>query len=264
MSPVDRKLTIIRLLIGKWVTMIDKRTVSGILYRGRVLILAGSFVTAMVENSRHPVPLWSYGLKPFLSPDKAVYLSWGRHLAIFFPLLLYGVSLFIRLSATATMPKGSVWSMPAISASFVNDGLYTLLRHPLYTGSAGMILALSLMSSLQGALVLCGVGGPFLYFLAKYEEERLLLSIPDYKDYMMRTPAFCPRSLSVHSVFHASITPLRKHLGYALRSEAANVSLLAGFMSFWVKPDLKLFWAMFSIAFLLSLTAPQWIPSESR
>lgn len=244
--------------------MIDKSTVSDIIYRGRVLILAASFVAAMLENSRHPVPLWSYGLKPFLSPDKAVYFSLGRHLAIFFPLLLYSVSLFIRLSATATVPKGSVWSMPAISESFMRDGLYTFLRHPLYTGSAGMILALSLMSSLQGALILCGVGGPFLYFLAKYEEGRLLLNNPDYKTYMMDTPAFWPRRFSAQSVFHASINPLRKHLGYALRSEAANVSLLAGFMSFWVKPDLKLFWVMFSIAFLLSLTAPQWIPSESR
>ncbi len=233
------------------------------IYRVRVSILVVFFIAAMMENSRHPMPLWAYAVK-FLSHQGDPVLSWERRLAILFPLLLYMCSLYLRLSATATIGSETVWSTGTRTDTFLRKDLFSLLRHPLYSGSAGMIFSLSLMSSVWGAVILTGLGLPFLLFLAKYEEDRILATHPDYRTYRGNTPSFWPKRSAPGSLLLTSFRPLKGHLGEALRSESPNVALFAGFIAFWITPDLKIFWTIFALAFLLALTAPVWIPRGQR
>jgi protein-S-isoprenylcysteine O-methyltransferase Ste14 len=235
------------------------KNLSDTLYRGRVFLLAALFVAAMTENSLHPFPLWSYALTFLPANPEGLSSAGERRIILLFPLILYTCSLFVRLSATATLGPKTVWSLSAKTEKLIKKDLFFHLRHPLYAGSAGMIFSLSVMSSVKGALILSGLGVPLLIFLSRYEENRILIVYPEYKSYMLETPGFCPKTHSFKSILGDSFRPLKENLGFALRSEAANVALLAGFCSFWIKPDLTLFWIFFSIGLLLALTAPQWL-----
>ena len=231
-------------------------------YRTRVGILLGLFVFAMIENSRHPFPLWA-GILRFFDVKMADITSNDRHLALLLPVGLYGASLLLRLSATAALGSRTVWSSRPATGGLVEDGLFSCVRHPLYVGSAGMILSLSLMSSLAGAVILVGGGIPFLAFLARHEEAELLRNLPGYADYRKRVPAFFPVPGSGCRLRQAIAGPLRENIGRGLRSEAANVGLLGGFLSFWATPNILLFWIAFLLALAFALTAPIWIPGRS-
>ncbi len=232
-------------------------------YRARVPILLGFFAVAMVENSRHPFPLWAEILRTVDGGTRDI--SGGmRHMALLAPLALYGIALLVRLSATATLGSGTVWGFTPRTANLVEEGLFSCVRHPLYAGSGGMILSLSLMSSAQGAAILVGGGIPFLAFLARHEEKELLRALPGYADYRRRVPPFFP-SFGRGCRFSASFfIPLRRNLGRAIRSEAVNVGLLGGFLAFWALPGILLFWIAFLLATSLALTAPIWIPEQPK
>lgn len=230
-------------------------------YRLRVPLLLGLFFMAMIENNRHPFPLWGY-LYRLLTGSEVPISTFSRHFLLMIPLGLYTLSLLVRLSGTATLGRKSVWALLPRSDSVVREGLFGHLRHPLYLGSAGMILSLSIMSSPQGAILLTGIGIPFLVFLSHHEEQDLLRKFPDYLEYMKKVPPFIPRFRSLKSFFRALFIPLRNCLGSSLRSESANVALLGGFCAFWATPNLSIFWIVFFAALALSVSAPIWIPEE--
>lgn len=232
-------------------------------YRARVPILLGFFALAMAENSHHPFPLWAGILRTIDGGTREI-TEGMRHLALLPPLGLYGIALLVRLSATATLGSETVWSAAPRTAHLVKGGIFSCVRHPLYAGSAGMILSLSLMSSAEGAAILVGGGIPFLVFLARHEEEGLLRTTPEYADYRRRVPSFFP-SFGRGCRFRNSFSiPLRKNLGRGLRSEALNVGLMGGFLAFWATPGISFFWIAFLLATALALTAPVWIPEQSK
>lgn len=231
------------------------------LYRARVAVLAILFLLAMAENSRHPFPLWADILGLVLPPPRGSAGTVWRSAAILPFFLLYAGSLFLRLSATASLGPMTVWSAEARTGAPVSTGPYGLLRHPLYAGSAGMILALSALSSPEGAALLSGLGLPFLAFLARLEESRLSARHPDYRTYRIQVPALWPRKVSPHTFLGSLLSPLRTHAGTALRSESPNVALLAGFATFWITPDLTAFWISFLIGLAGAFAAPFLIPA---
>lgn len=236
------------------------RRIPEYLYRGRVVVLLILFIVAMEENGSHPYPLWDYGLRLILLTPDAFVTTWDRRAAMLIPLLLYAVSLYVRLSATASLGPLTVWSRSPKTQDLVQRGLYSAIRHPLYLGSVGMILSLSLMSSIPGALILSGLGLPFLIFLARYEEAAIAGAHPEYGIYRQKVPAIWPGREKRRTFLRESALPLVKNIGYALRSEAPNVALFAGFVAFWITPDLKFFWIFFGVTLLASFAAPHLFP----
>ena len=232
-------------------------------YKIRVLILLFLFVLAMKENSLHPFPLWSEAIR-ILKGRNYVITEGVRHLVLLFPVGIYAGSLAMRLSASVTLGSKTVWSLAPQGNRLVREGLYSCVRHPLYTGSAGMILSLSLMSSPEGAAILAGGGIPFLVFLARHEEGLFLDRIPEYAEYKKSVPPFIP-SIGTGCNFLATLMgPLRSGFARGLRSEAFNVALLGGFLSFWATPSLPLFWVAFALLLGLALSAPFWIPERGK
>lgn len=75
--------------------------------------------------------------------------------------------------------------------SFIMDGIYKWLRHPMYTGAMLILLAMpeQTYNGLNFALVIC------LYFIigSRFEEVRMLQEHPHYLAYKASTPAFIPR-----------------------------------------------------------------------
>ncbi len=81
---------------------------------------------------------------------------------------------------------------PARDSSFVQHGIYGLIRHPLYTavfcGSLGWALVWRSLPALFVALAL----GPFFAAKARREERGLREKFPEYADYERRVRRFIP------------------------------------------------------------------------
>lgn len=81
---------------------------------------------------------------------------------------------------------------PARGSSFVQNGIYGLIRHPLYTavfcGSLGWALVWRSAPALFAALAL----GPFFAAKARREERRLREKFPEYVIYEQRVRRFIP------------------------------------------------------------------------
>ncbi|MDA8112204.1 MAG: methyltransferase [Nitrospiraceae bacterium] len=225
-------------------------------YRLRIILLGLPFLLAMVENGRHPLPLWAlaYGIFHGQLPLSPL----GRRLLMLPALVLYGAGFFMRLSATATLGARAVWRASFDDGDFHEEGLFGIVRHPIYLGSGLMILSLALVSSPQGAGLLIGIDIPLLILFAWLEERHLAVLHPEYNGYRKHIPALFPRGTFPISSLKAAITILRRGGGRALRSEAANAALLGGFLSFWITPDLRFFWGSAVLALAVAITAPTW------
>ena len=234
------------------------------IYRLRVGILLVFFLLAMVANSRHPHPLWVAILAKCIGARESGITPFLRHVTLLVPLGLYTLALLLRLSASSSLGGRTIWAKSPVTDVLTQEGLFAHIRHPLYAGSAGMIVSLSLMSSPQGAAILVGGGLPFLAFLARFEEKILLARFPEYSEYKTRVPAFIPTKFEIKKGWNALFAPLHQRLGRSLRSEAFNVALLAGFGAFWASPTLPLFWISFSLGLALAFTAPFWAPERNE
>lgn len=82
---------------------------------------------------------------------------------------------------------------PQDSAQLVTSGLYSRIRHPIYTGvllvGFGIGLVHGQVITLLAALALFAL----LTYKSMYEEELLQGHYPEYADYMRRTGRFIPR-----------------------------------------------------------------------
>ncbi|MGC8499583.1 MAG: methyltransferase family protein [Leptospirillia bacterium] len=225
-------------------------------YRLRVPLLATPFLIAMIENARHPHPLWEGAYR--IAAGSAPIGPLSRHILMLPALCLYAAALTIRLSASASLGSRTVWSGAPVANRIETGGLFGVVRHPLYLGSAGLIVALSMISSPEGAGALLILDLPLLALFARHEEALLSRSLPEFEDYKKSVPAFWPRRPLPDKIFARALRPLDRRGGAALKSEAANVSLLGGFLAFWITPDIKVFWTAAGLSFLIALTAPHW------
>src|SRR5690606_28830344 len=80
----------------------------------------------------------------------------------------------------------------------VSTGPYAYVRHPLF--SSYFLFAIGALTVAPSILMMLGVLYTFVDFTqaAKRDEQIMLDNVPDYADYMARTPRFVPR-LSSHS-----------------------------------------------------------------
>ena len=74
---------------------------------------------------------------------------------------------------------------------FIVRGVYRYIRHPMYSGSMLILLAMpeQTVNGINLALMVC------LYFIvgSKFEEKRMLREHPDYQKYQHEVPAFIPK-----------------------------------------------------------------------
>ncbi len=75
----------------------------------------------------------------------------------------------------------------------VTNGPYRLVRHPLYTASSAMLIALSLIAANGFMLAATGAVIAALPIIAREEEKNLIAKFgDDYRNYMQRTGRFLP------------------------------------------------------------------------
>lgn len=78
--------------------------------------------------------------------------------------------------------------------TLVNNGVYKIVRHPLYASIIWMIYAVAVIYSNYLVIVLNTVIFiPFMYYRAKQEEKELEKEFIEYKDYRDKTGMFFPK-----------------------------------------------------------------------
>ena len=97
-----------------------------------------------------------------------------------------GLSLGRALTATP---------VPTATATLRTDGLYRLVRHPIYSGVIVIVVAMAARSQSFVSVGLAVVTLAFFNVKARWEEGRLIDRFPDYPAYAARTPRFFPSPL---------------------------------------------------------------------
>jgi len=131
--------------------------------------------------------LWLHSL-----PQQMIYdlEGWGRYLLW----LLQLMALLMLMLSLLPMDGAAFLGLrpfPNEGESFVEQGIYRYLRHPMYSGLMLLLLASPWQSqvSLNFALAI----SLYLVIGARLVERRMELLHPEYKDYRRRIPPFLPR-----------------------------------------------------------------------
>ncbi len=105
--------------------------------------------------------------------------------------------LFI-LSGVVLITAGLIYlrwraAAPALKDSLVVTGLYSRIRHPLYSGMLLELVGLFLWSPVLNMLIACFMASLWVVLQSRLEEADLLQRLPAYRDYMARVPRFIPK-----------------------------------------------------------------------
>ena len=73
------------------------------------------------------------------------------------------------------------------------DGLYAVVRHPIYSGVLLVVIGLAIRSASWLTLAIAAVTVAFFHVKARWEERRLEERHPEYRAYCERVPRFVPR-----------------------------------------------------------------------
>lgn len=137
-------------------------------------------------------------LQPLLLPwlGLRLYRPWGQWM------IALGIVLFIAslaLQVWARLHLGRFYAERADiqpGHQVVSSGPYAYVRHPLFLSY--FLFAIGALMIAPSILMVLGVLYTFIDFsqAAKRDEQIMLDNVPDYADYMERTPRFIPRLVS--------------------------------------------------------------------
>jgi protein-S-isoprenylcysteine O-methyltransferase Ste14 len=150
----------------------------------------GGRLVSIVLRDVVGIPVWAIGYGMAASSDTTKLfnpsfisstLAWLCILAGGAVIIIGLVSLLWRAAA------------PSMQDTLVIQGLYTYIRHPLYSGMILELTGLFLWIPTLSVLVACILGVLWVMVQARLEEMDLVERLPAYKEYMQRVPRFMPR-----------------------------------------------------------------------
>ena len=128
------------------------------------------------------IPLYYFGLSGWLG-----YASLGL-LLLGIVVIVFGIiSLNENITPFPTPKKGS---------DLISNGIYSYIRHPIYTGIFLSMLAYALYSGSGFRLVVSGLMLLVFYFKSDYEESLLMERYKRYRTYKQKTGRFFPKKTS--------------------------------------------------------------------
>jgi protein-S-isoprenylcysteine O-methyltransferase Ste14 len=147
----------------------------------------------LLQGSGYAV-VWAARRPPF-TPPAGVAPPFDVALVLLVVALVAGSLWMIRGARRALGRQWSIQARIVTEHALVTDGPYRLVRHPIYSGMLGMLVATGLAASrwtaLLGGIVLFGAGA----WIRIRAEERLLREAfgPAYEAYARDVPALIPR-----------------------------------------------------------------------
>ena len=118
----------------------------------------------------------------------------NTYLNIFF-LIIYIIGIVTNLLGRFYLGKN--WGNNVViyeDHTFVHNGVYKIVRHPLYASIIWMIYSISVLKSNYLVFILNTIIFiPFMYYRAKQEEKELTKIFKEYNDYIKNTGMFFPK-----------------------------------------------------------------------
>lgn len=122
--------------------------------------------------------------------------------AVHYPGAIVGLTLLLLgtiVNLTGRLALGRNWGNQVViyeDHKLVTNGVYRIVRHPLYAGLIWMFTGAALVFQNWAALLaVILIFYPAMYYRAKLEENALVAQFPDYADYRRRTGMFFPISM---------------------------------------------------------------------
>ena len=112
-----------------------------------------------------------------------------------FPLYLTSLVLIVggtSFAVYAALVLGRSISIVPEARRLVTSGPYAVIRHPLYLAEFFALLGVAMQYLLPWALLLLALQSAFQFLRMKNEEQVLVQTFPEYKDYMRRTARLVP------------------------------------------------------------------------
>ena len=106
--------------------------------------------------------------------------------------MLGGIGL-VAVAALRLGPALTPTPVPNERGQLTTDGLYGLVRHPIYTGVLAAVAGVTIRSGNVLVLLVAAVTVAFFTVKARWEEDRLREHYPGYDAYAAATPRFVPR-----------------------------------------------------------------------
>jgi len=82
---------------------------------------------------------------------------------------------------------------PSVQDTLVMQGIYSHIRHPLYSGMLLELIGLFIYIPSVTVLVACVLGAVWVMIQARLEEMDLVQRMPPYQEYMQQVPRFVPK-----------------------------------------------------------------------
>jgi protein-S-isoprenylcysteine O-methyltransferase Ste14 len=151
---------------------VSHRTTGWVFVTVQVVLLASLAVLAGRPGDAWPTPSPVLGLSALCTLGGLV--------------VMVAASLRLGHSLTATpVPNGR--------NQLSTDGVYAMVRHPIYSGVLLVVVGLAIRSASWFTLALAVLTVAFFNLKARWEEQRLAERHPDYSEYCTRVPRFVPR-----------------------------------------------------------------------
>ena len=148
----------------------------------------GTFITILLRDI-FGIPVWAIGFVMAISESSHMLYE----VTLIFKIigwLIIGIGGVIIIVALVSIRTKA--AAPSTSDSLVKDGIYSVIRHPIHSGTFLEFIGLFILwPSLQVGIA-CALGIIWILLQSGLEEKDLMTRIPEYKEYKSRVPAFIP------------------------------------------------------------------------
>ena len=123
-------------------------------------------------------------------PDSTEVQNWANITGIF----LIGIGVIVMFMGFRGLGKSLTANpVPNQDGKLVTTGIYSRVRHPIYTGLLAITLGLVVSSGVWGQILLWLALAMLLTYKLRWEEVMLSAKYKDYAEYKARVPAMFPK-----------------------------------------------------------------------
>ncbi|MBG0860733.1 MAG: isoprenylcysteine carboxylmethyltransferase family protein [Bacteroidales bacterium] len=157
--------------------------------------VSGSLVTIILRDIIG-IPVWAIGFLLAIRESQGLFYENLLFARIAGWIVLFAGAVIIVIALVSIRLKAAA---PSTGDKLVNKGIYSVVRHPIHTGTFLEFTGLFLLWPSFQTVIACILGIIWILVQTKYEEKDLLKRIPEYRDYMKQVPRFFPSSFRKNS-----------------------------------------------------------------